>query len=350
MAEDELFASLRLESEAYQKRNSKVFQNYEVMEFVAEVIRAIPEFLAREPYFFEKEEVENLIRGLKEDRHGLVICACWAWAKRFNSFAYGHFTIEFIQKLEDRAAAAELFANDNILNIANALESIEWQKFRLPVEIMEKRLKWLEGQYKTLENKEAFKTFVEQAPKLDQHVTKVGELAAEVNSLNEALEKQKTEFNFVGLNQGFDDIRKKKLSELCPVKWFSRFLIFMVLVLPIGLLVAKEVWSVSGLEANLQRAIPILGLELLALYFYRVNLQHMRSIKAQMVQLELRQALCQFIESYAKYSKKIKDDNGAALDKFENLIFSGLAVNENAVPTSFDGLEPLANLIKSFKK
>jgi hypothetical protein len=76
----------------------------------------------------------------------------------------------------------------------------------------------------------------------------------------------------------------------------------------------------------------------------------MRSIKAQMVQLELRQALCQFIESYAKYSKKIKDDNGAALDKFENLIFSGLAVNENAVPTSFDGLEPLANLIKSFKK
>ena len=124
----------------------------------------------------------------------------------------------------------------------------------------------------------------------------------------------------------------------------------LILMIPILLFLYNKNSHPTGFEVYLQRGVPALGLELLALYFYRVNLQHMRSIKAQIVQLELRQALCQFIQSYAEYSKKIKADNGAALDKFENLIFSGLAVNENAVPTSFDGLESLTNLIKSFKK
>lgn len=169
-------------------------------------------------------------------------------------------------------------------------------------------------------------------------------------SLKNTLEAQKTEFNFVGLNQGFENVRNKKLDELKPVNRFSNFLIFLILTLPIGLSIRFAVPHVGGLEAHLLATAPVFGLELLALYFYRVNLQHMRSIKAQIVQLELRQALCQFIQSYAEYSKKIKDENGAALDKFENLIFSGLAVNENQVPTTFDGLETLTNLIKSFKK
>jgi hypothetical protein len=197
---------------------------------------------------------------------------------------------------------------------------------------------------------EQFKFFCQEVPKLTQHLETIETLKAEVISLKNTLEAQKTEFNFVGLNQGFENVRNKKLDELKPVNRFSNFLIFLILTLPIGLSIRFAVPHVGGLEAHLLATAPVFGLELLALYFYRVNLQHMRSIKAQIVQLELRQALCQFIQSYAEYSKKIKDENGAALDKFENLIFSGLAVNENQVPTTFDGLETLTNLIKSFKK
>jgi hypothetical protein len=96
--------------------------------------------------------------------------------------------------------------------------------------------------------------------------------------------------------------------------------------------------------------LPALSLELLFLYFYRVNLQHLRSTEAQIVQLELRQALCQVIQNYTDYSSEIKAKDPSALERFEALIFSGLTMDEKNVPTSFDGLEPLANLIKSLKK
>ncbi len=189
MAEDGLFESLNASFGAYQARSHDVFRNQEVKTFVADVIFRIPEFLRREPCFFERESVESLIRPLNGDSHAGIIFACWVWAKRIDFFDSGHALRAFIQKLEDKTAA-ELFVSDDIPKIMDALDLIEQDKLILPVQIMEKRLKWLEGQYKDLENKEAFKTFVEQAPKLDQHVTQVGELAAEVKSLNEALEKQ----------------------------------------------------------------------------------------------------------------------------------------------------------------
>jgi hypothetical protein len=349
MAEDELFASLRLESEAYQKRNSKVFQNYEVMAFITEVIRVVPGFLVREPYFFEKKDVENLIHSLNGDHHGLVIWACWVWAKRINFFLAGGFKIEFIQKLEDKAAAGELFAIANIQNVANGLDLIEEQKFRLPVEVMEKRLKWLEGQYKDLENKEAFKTFVEQAPKLEEHIDSVKGLEAQVTKAEKTLTNQKNAFTFVGLEQGFATLSTKKENLAKEQGKLSYTLMSFILALPFLLGLVYYFTDLDWLQ-HLYLGLPALSLELLLLYFYRVNLQHLRSTEAQIVQLELRQALCQVIQNYTDYSSEIKAKDPSALERFEALIFSGLRMDEKNVPTSFDGLESLTNLIKSIQK
>ena len=43
---------------------------------------------------------------------------------------------------------------------------------------------------------------------------------------------------------------------------------------------------------------PAVDFELIAIYFFRVVLMHFRSVKAQLLQLDLRIALCQFIENY----------------------------------------------------
>ena len=94
---------------------------------------------------------------------------------------------------------------------------------------------------------------------------------------------------------------------------------------------------------------PILGLEFVLIYFFRVVLTHYNSIQTQIMQIELRQSLCQFIQSYADYAKEIKEKDGGSLEKFENLIFSSILSTPDKVPSTFDGLEQLSNLIKNLK-
>ncbi|MDI2145510.1 hypothetical protein KBJ94_26055 [Pseudomonas sp. ITA] len=85
------------------------------------------------------------------------------------------------------------------------------------------------------------------------------------------------------------------------------------------------------------------------MYFFRVVLAQFRSVKAQVLQLDLRIALCQFVQSYAEYSKKIRKDDPGALSKFEAIVFSSLVSESEGIPSTFDGAEQLANLIKSIR-
>ncbi|HGE6119725.1 hypothetical protein [Vibrio cholerae] len=74
-----------------------------------------------------------------------------------------------------------------------------------------------------------------------------------------------------------------------------------------------------------------------------------RSTKAQIMQIELRQTLCQFIQSYAEYASEIKSKDTTSLEKFENLIFSGILSDAEKLPSTFDGLEQIGKLLKSVK-
>mgnify|MGYP000585826081 CR=1 FL=1 len=96
--------------------------------------------------------------------------------------------------------------------------------------------------------------------------------------------------------------------------------------------------------------IPLISIEIILIYFFRVILINHRSVKAQIMQIELRQTLCQFIQNYATYSKEIKTQDAGALEKFESLIFSGLLSDPDKLPSTFDGIEQICNFIKSIKK
>ena len=67
------------------------------------------------------------------------------------------------------------------------------------------------------------------------------------------------------------------------------------------------------------------------------------------MQLELRQTLCQFIQSNVEYAQEIKNLDKEALEKFENLIFSGIVLNSDKIPGTFDGVESLASLVQALK-
>ncbi|MNJ49415.1 hypothetical protein D3C77_446430 [compost metagenome] len=86
------------------------------------------------------------------------------------------------------------------------------------------------------------------------------------------------------------------------------------------------------------------------MFFFRVALHNFRAVKAQILQLDLRVALLQFIQSYTKFAKSEKTEGGVSLEKFEQVMFSGLVSGEGDLPSTFDGLDGLAKIVEKLRK
>jgi hypothetical protein len=171
-------------------------------------------------------------------------------------------------------------------------------------------------------------------------------------AMEDGLKNITSGYNFVGLVHGFQQLARAKISEK-TVAFVSLLGLGLLMLLPVVLQIGFVVVNVDSVESHkavLIYTLPaIIALEVILLYFFRVVLMQFRSVKAQLLQLDLRIALCQFIESYAEYSAKVKGQDKNALAKFESLIFSGLVSEESGIPSTFDGAEQLANLIKSIR-
>lgn len=192
-----------------------------------------------------------------------------------------------------------------------------------------------------------------EAENLKEHWAKeIEEKKTEVQNLKDKLDEYKIGFNFVGLYKGFASLGEQKNKEAF---WLFVSLISMgVLVLiPLVIEIAIALLGLYGGESSnvdhLTVLLPLISIEAILIYFFRIILVNHRSVKAQKMQIELRQTLCQFIQSYAEYSAKIKKQDGMALEKFENLIFSGVMLDPEKIPSTFDGLEQLGNLIKNVR-
>jgi hypothetical protein len=173
----------------------------------------------------------------------------------------------------------------------------------------------------------------------------VDEKLEKVEQLSDTLENLKQGFNFVALSDGFSRMLNEKKSSK---KWILR-LLFLIAVI-ISAIPTYKFFSDGGINLTWQQIAISAGLELVLIYFFRVVLFHYRTVQTQIMQLNLRLSLCQFIQSYAEYAKEIKTNDKDALDKFENLIFSSILSSDEKIPSTFDGLEQLNSLIKQFKQ
>lgn len=170
--------------------------------------------------------------------------------------------------------------------------------------------------------------------------------------LEEALKKYKTGFNFVGLHQGFNKLSGEKQNE---VKGLNRLLIWFGLLAGTPLL--AELMAVTfyfdrfeKLNTNfLIAGVPAFSLTLLLIYFFRIILRRSEAARSQLLQIELRKTLCEFIQGYADYAKEIRANNPDALVKFENMIFSGIVSSDEKLPTTFDGIDQISQLVQSVK-
>lgn len=170
-----------------------------------------------------------------------------------------------------------------------------------------------------------------------------------VKLLKDALEKHEDSFNFVGLSDGFKRLRRQK--------WLEKFrgltfllLLAVVMLFPFGFKFYAVMTPESNIKIDAEFYFMLLGFELLLMYYFRVCLQSFKAVKAQLLQIDLRMTLCQFIQSYARYAKEIKEKDGDLLVRFEQIVFSGIVSSDEAIPSTFDGVEQIAKLITSLKK
>ena len=81
------------------------------------------------------------------------------------------------------------------------------------------------------------------------------------------------------------------------------------------------------------------------LYFFRISLFNIRALKSQLLQIDLRLSLCEFISNYTEETAKMRGNAKESFDKFESVIFAPIVATDDKIPTTFEGIEQLTGLI-----
>ncbi|WAJ71871.1 hypothetical protein [Catenovulum adriaticum] len=245
--------------------------------------------------------------------------------------------------------AARRFVFNNVDSFeASAREQIEYAIREMPISI-----------FKVISNSEAItsiKDFNSVSSKAEQlkadWESEISEKEGRANTLKKSLEKYENGFNFVGLYQGFDDLSKEKVKEKDNLLFWLRILSVMI-VLPILAELVFVYWNIKDIAAVKEGIIvsifPTISLVAISIYYFRVLLFNFKSVKSQLLQIDLRKTLCRFIQNYSDYSSEIKKQDADSLSKFENIIFSGIVADDGKLPSTYDGVEQLGKLIKSAK-
>ncbi len=210
---------------------------------------------------------------------------------------------------------------------------------------------------KDLLNDEDFKVIKEFASKTQyaEQLKKawdreIKEKEGKVDNLKNTLDKYENAFNFIGLHEGFVELGNIKKKEL----FWSRVALFSL-----GAFIPLSITLISWLffhydiklekTLDLVKLIPGASITIFLFYFFRTSLMNYNSIKAQIIQIELRKNLCRFIQSYAEHSLKLKTEKINHLEKFEDIIFSNIMTSGDKMPSTFDGLEQISTFVSSLK-
>lgn len=201
---------------------------------------------------------------------------------------------------------------------------------------------------------QAFLSFDESKKEAEKKMVEVNQYLSKrlktVRNLSKKLNDLKKKLNFIALDKGFAELLEQKQKMLRNTFW-TLVVLGVLLCIPV---ITKTILIIYGKlpawnDTSWQELLAGIGLEFILIYFFRIVLNRYHSLQAQITQLELRHSLCQFIQDYAEYSVEIKSKDKVALEKFENLIFSSIMPSEKQIPSTFDGLEQITNLLKEVR-
>ncbi|MFY1876582.1 hypothetical protein [Achromobacter xylosoxidans] len=284
-------------------------------------------------------------RDLSDDKINKAITSTFTSAFRFLC------ELEFTQPAESSFEVRRIgsFVDDNLdLFSGTDRQQIMFARFSMPVQIAKRLVN-----DPSIAEFRKFAQTVETATKLKtEWDTELDERRTHVDAIKAELKGATSSYNFVGLVDGFRQLAATKVTER-RIAFRSLIALALVMITPPLSQIFYILWHMDSIESRkglLLYTLPtILAVELILIYLFRVVLAQFRSVKAQILQLDLRIALCQFVQSYAEYSAKVKKDDPSALAKFEAVVFSSLVPENEGIPSTFDGVEQVTNLIKSIR-
>jgi len=204
-------------------------------------------------------------------------------------------------------------------------------------------------------------------------------------------ENLRSKLNFIVLNKAFSDFIRAKEKIVCSLLYCLIGMGLLLLVIPIYAFIKYQTHKVEyidnasaihvnyssvkgqtkGISAKatdkqeniknkepdkvinwpdivnrLLNYLPLAVAELFLLFYFRILLTNYNSANAQLLQLKMRESVCQFIEEYIKFKKTCNVDE---LEKFESLIFSNLMPSAEQIPPTFEGLDHLGKILGEFK-
>lgn len=283
--------------------------------------------------------------NLPDDKRSEAITSAFTSAFRFLC------ELEFTQPADPSFEVRRIgnFVDENLeLFTGNDRQQITFARYSMPVQVAKKLIN-----DPAIAEFRKFSQAVEEAAKLKADWdSELDQRRLHVESIKQGLKHATSSYNFVGLVDGFRHLATVKITERRVAFW-SLMALALVMVAPPTAQIAYVLAHIETIEAKkglLLYTLPtVLAIEVILVYFFRVVLAQFRSVKAQVLQLDLRIALCQFVQSYAEYSMKIKKDDPSVLAKFEAVVFSSLVPESEGIPSTFDGAEQLTNLIKSIR-
>jgi len=183
---------------------------------------------------------------------------------------------------------------------------------------------------------------------ISKYVKDLNEARQQLNAYIQAADNLNSQLSFQVLSNAFESFSNNKDKE----KRIYAILLYVVgtllLLLPIAFSIINYIYNNKNIDIkSLYLAIPTATIEIILLFYFRVILKMFSSIKAQILQLNLRVSLLNFVQKYVKFKQIEKFDN---MDKFESLIFSNLMSDSDKIPPTIDGLEQIAKVLAQAKK
>ncbi|ELY6220263.1 hypothetical protein SNQ36_001711 [Cronobacter sakazakii] len=168
----------------------------------------------------------------------------------------------------------------------------------------------------------------------------------QAEDLGKRLTDIKREGNFKLLAKAFSTLRINKNKEVVYAQF--RMWLFIVFLIALPVSVFKHAYYAGQINVSISGLliyVPLISLELLFFYFMRLFYVEVKSLKSQLVQIDLRLNLCEFIYDYVETRDKTHSDKVSESWKaFEALIFSPIQPNEDKIPSVMDGTDVLADL------
>ena len=214
--------------------------------------------------------------------------------------------------------------------------------YKLPFLLQQKNVNQVSQ--KVDEPKSEFHKMAETLTKKEKEISdKLNEHQEKADEMIKFIKTQETDLNFVGLSNAFQRMKKEKESSKNGILiWLVVFFLMLCCIPIYTFLNYNGTTVISWLKI-----VPLVTLEIIFLYVFRIFYQQFLFIKSELLQLDLRVNLCAFIEGYMEFKGKHKDDT---VHLFEQLIFSNIISDEKKVPSTVDGLDTLAKLISEIKK